>query len=185
MAFFLLILSQGALLSAEPLPDPMAGVTQDWQLCTHPDDAAKSCRVMASFKKVGADRYTEIDQMIVMGLPGLVIEVPSEAYVKEGKLCSVPRRRDFERLRVIQHVEGATPQQESAALKRIEFAYPIEGKEVCGQFYPDGDRFRIDLWVNGQQRANLETPARWVHKDDGYSVSGWRGAITTPQAASH
>ncbi|MFM5955178.1 MAG: hypothetical protein ACKOPE_12865 [Novosphingobium sp.] len=185
MTIFLPILAQGALFGAEPLPDPMAGVTQDWLLCSEPDDAAKTCRALTTFIKTSDGRFEETNRAVVIGLPGLVIEVPGLSYVKDGKLCSIASRNNIQRARVIRHVEGVSPQREAAALKQLEFFYPVEGKEVCSNFYPNGEHFRIDAWANGKLVPELGMQVRWVHKDDGYDVAGWHGAITTPQGASH
>jgi hypothetical protein len=184
MPILSMMLAQAALFGAEPLADPMAGVTPDWSLCTQPDDVAKTCHVLATFTKVGDDQYTEFDRSLIVGLPGLVIEAPSTAYLKNGRLCSVARRSDFVRARIVHHLDGASLQREAAAIKQINFMYPVEGKEVCGEFYPDGVELQIKSWVNGKPIDEMTTPARWVSKDDGYEVVGWRGVITTPPTST-
>lgn len=184
MPILVMVLAQAALFGAEPLADPLAGITPEWMLCTHPDEAEKTCRLLATFIKVGDGQYTEFDQSQIVGLPGLVLEVPSSAYLKDGMLCSVPHRSDFDRARIIRHADGVPPQSEAAALKQIKFMFLVDGKEVCGEFYPDGVGFQVKAWLNGKPMDQMITPARWVSKDDGYVIAGWRGVITTPPAGS-
>ncbi len=175
------ILAQAAMLDAEPLANPLEGVSSEWMLCTHPDDTAKTCHLMATFTKTAGNEYAELDHTAVVGLPGLVIELATKSVVKDGKLCSFARRKDFEGVRIVRHVEGATRQQELNAVRQLGFMYPIEGKEVCTAFYPDGQHLMTQSWVNGKPVPEMATRIRWVHRDDGYVVTGWRGAITTPQ----
>ena len=184
MPILLMMLAQAALAGAEPLADPMAGVTPDWSLCTHPDEAEKTCLIIATFTKVQDGHFTEIDRSSILGLPGLVIEYSSSANLKDGKLCSVARRSDFDGARIIRHAEGTKRRFEAAALQQIRFMYPIEGKEVCSEFFPDGVQLQLKVWVNGTPRDDMTTPARWVSKDDGYQVVGWHGAITTMPGGS-
>lgn len=179
MAILAIMLAQAALFGVEPIADPMAGITPDWSLCTHPDDDAKTCQLMATFTKAGEGRYTELDRMSVAGLPGLVIEYDSTAYLKQGKLCSLARRSDFNAARIVHHVEGPARKYEAAAVKQLQFMYPVEGKEVCSEFFPDGVHLQLKAWVNGTPLPDMTMPVRWVSKDDGYQVSGWHGAITT------
>ena len=179
-----IIVAQAALFSAEPLADPLAGITADWLLCSEPDDKAKTCRGLTAYTKAADGQFAEVSRFAVMGLPGLVVEIQSKSYVKDGKLCGIVQRKDWDRLRIIRHVEGVTPQQEAAAIKSIQFLYPIDGKELCSTFYPDGEHFRVELAANGKPILEATPRVRWVHKDDGYTIASWQGAITTPMPGS-
>ena len=175
------ILAQAAVLDAEPLANPLEGASSEWVMCIHPDDTAKTCHTISSFTRLAGNEYAELDQSAVVGLPGLVIEVASKSTVKDGKLCGFMRRSDIQISKIVRHVEGATRKQEQAAVQQLGFMYPIEGKEVCSAFFPDGQHLVTRTWVNGKPMPEMSIRARWVHKDDGYVVTGWRGAITTPQ----
>ena len=184
MSILSLIIAQASLFAAEPVADPLAGITADWQLCSHPDEAAKTCRTMSSFARTADGRFVTIDRTAVMGLPGLVIETTSSSYLKDGQLCGIARLKELDGARIIRHVEGATPKQEAAAIKSLRFLYPLEGKEMCSAFFPDGVNYRLETTVNGKPLPDVITIVRWVHKDDGYTVAGWQGAITTPMGAA-
>ncbi len=179
-----LIVAQAAMFGVEPLTDPMAGITPEWQLCFEPDDKAKTCRALAAYTKTEQSQFTEVSRFGITGLPGLILEVQSTSYVKNGSLCGVMQRKDLDSARIIRHVDGATPKQEAAAIKSIQFLYPIEGKELCSAFYPDGEHFRLEVRASGKLIPELTTRVRWVHKDDGYTIAGWQGAITTPMPGS-
>lgn len=184
MPILSLLIVQAGLFAVEPVADPLAGNTPDWQLCTHPDEAMKTCRVMSSFSRTADGQFSTISRSAVMGLPGLVIETTGLSYVKDGRLCGKAQLKELEGARVIRHVEGATPKQEASAIQSLRFLYSVEGKVLCSAFYPDGVNYRLETTVNGKSLPDLTTLVRWVHKDDGYTVAGWQGAITTPLNAS-
>ncbi|MFM5947842.1 MAG: hypothetical protein ACKOPM_01230 [Novosphingobium sp.] len=180
MPILSLILAQAAAFAAEPLADPLAGITPDWQLCEQPDEAARTCSMKSTFVRTAGGQFETVDVMSITGLPGLVIEIKSVAYVKDGALCGIARLKDLDGARIVRHVDGATAKQEAAAIQSLRFLYPIEGKEICSAFHPDGVNFRLKSTANGKPLPIDDTVVRWVHKDDGFSVAGWQGAITTP-----
>lgn len=184
MPILSLFIAQAGAFAPEPLADPLAGITPDWQLCELADEAAKTCRTMSTFVRVADGQFEATDRLSINGLPGLVIEIKSKAYVKNGALCGIARLKDLESARIVRHVDGATARQETAAIQSLRFLYPVEGKEVCTTFYPDGVNFRLTATANGKPFQVDDMVFRWVHKDDGYTVAGWQGAITTPLGTS-
>ena len=186
MPILSLLLAQAGAFATEPVADPLAGITPDWQLCSRPDEAAKSCTMMSTFIRGADGRYESVEHLSIMGLPGLVIEIKTASYVKNGALCGIVSLKDLDGARIIHHAQGVTPKQEATALQSLRFAYPVDGKEVCTTFYPDGVNFRLKHAFNGKPMP-IEIDqgvVRWVHKDDGYAVAGWRGVITTPLGSS-
>lgn len=162
-------------VDARPTVDPIVAIAEGRILCTQPDDVDKTCNQTVTYTKASNGRYRELDRATIEGFEGLVIDAVDSAYIKNGRLCTVPSRAYFAAARVVQHAEGLTRQQEAALLRAIAAAHPFIGKEVCAAFVADGELLRMEAWVSGRRAAGLDMVARWVRKDDGYTVVGWRG----------
>jgi len=174
MSIIMTILAAGAISAAEAPRNPLQGNEGSWLLCAEPDDIDKTCRSLSRYTATAEPgRYTEVDWMSVPGLPGLLLEVTTKGYVKDGRLCGIVRRSNFIGARVVRHAEGLTRQQEAAVIRTIGYAYPFEGKEACAELVPDTLHLTALAYVNGKPFPELTSTARWVHEGDGYTVQGW------------
>jgi hypothetical protein len=174
MSLLPLVLALGAMGATNETRDPLEGNNGDWLICTHPNDTEKTCDSLTVFSRNSDGNYSEVDRSIVRGLPGLVLEVRTTAFVRAGMICGIARRSEYLNAQIVNHVAGVSRQREAEAIRHIAFAYPVEGKEVCAALVPDGGQFIGEVWIDGVRLPQFDTRVRWVHKDDGYTVAGWQ-----------
>lgn len=154
--------------SANPLAPALAG-----QLACHfPNDQAKTCRSIGSYKPLGGDRYSNTSLVLLSPQGPVTLEVTSEASVRKDAVCATILRADLEKgqLKVADHV--LTPAETAPVMEQIAQAMaPLFDKEVCSTFVPSDNGLTVKSTLAGTPRPDFDQPMKWVAPGDGYKVA--------------
>jgi len=164
----LLAASAAQPTSANPLAPALAGQLE----CHFPNDQAKTCRSLASYKALGGDRYTSTTLILLAPQGPVTLEVTSDATVKKDTVCGIILRSDLDKgqLKVADH--ALTPAEAAPIIEQIAQAMaPMFDKEACSTFVPSGDGLTIKSSIAGTPRPELDQPMKWVAPAAGYKVA--------------
>jgi len=153
---------------ANPLAPALTGQLE----CRLPNEEARTCRSIGSYKPLGGDRYSNTTLMLLAPQGPVTLEVTSEVSVKKDAICGMILRADLEKgqLKAGNHV--LTPAEAAPVIEQIiQAVTPMLDKEACSTLVPSGNGMTVKSTLAGAPRADLDQPMKWIGPADGYKVA--------------
>jgi len=159
-----LILAAAALQTADPLAHARAGMVQ----CVMPNDAAKTCMGLTTYKINADGSFETTTTLLIAPTPLITLTVTSPGTVKDGALCGPVRKADFEAGTILMDGQAANEAMASAVRSQIVGALaPMDGKMGCGTEAADGT---VTVTLDGVAHPEMTQKTKWVNASDGYKV---------------
>jgi hypothetical protein len=161
-----------AAAAAQPAANPLAPALAGQMECHFPNDQAKTCRSIGTYKPVGGDRYSNNALVLLSPEGPVTLEVATEVTVKNGAVCGTVKREDLNKaqLKVGDHV--LTAAEATQGMEQIAQAMaPLFDKEICSTFEPAGAIMMVKSTLGGTARPDLDQPMKWIAPADGYKVA--------------
>ncbi|WP_116091555.1 hypothetical protein [Sphingomonas crusticola] len=164
----------GALLAAAPATgaNPIAPALAGQVECQRPNEQAKTCRSMATYRPLGGARYSNSALILLSPQGPVTLRVTSDVEVKHGAVCGLLRREDLDKgtLMVGDHVLGA--KEAAPGLGQVAQAMAsLLGKEICTTYESTASGLVGRLAVDGVARPEFDVPVKLVGPGDGYKVA--------------
>jgi hypothetical protein len=154
--------------SANPLAPALAGQLQ----CNHPNEQAKTCRSIASYKSLGGGRYSSTDTLPLSPDGRATLEVTSELTVKDSSVCGQIRREDLDKGQIKVADRALTPAEAQPIKDQVAQAMtPFFGKQACVTFVASDKGLVEKTSLDGTPRPDLDQPVKWVTPTDGYTLA--------------
>lgn len=154
--------------SANPLAPALAGQLQ----CHYPNEQAKTCRTLVSYKSLGGDRYSSTDTILLSPQGPVTLDVTSELAVKDGAACGQIRREDLETGQVKVADRVLTPAEAQPIKDQIAQAMAsFFDKQGCATYVASDKGLIEKVSLAGTPRPDLDQPVKWVAPGDGYKVA--------------
>jgi hypothetical protein len=165
----LLILASGGVI---PSTDIMAQVRADRMLCSNPDEATKTCSMIASYTLAENGVLTETAELLISPNQPITLEMSSTVKVDGAVNCGALTLPEMQKGRLRLSGTLLPADRNEAALRGIlEKLTPMVGRKTCeelriesGQLFKYGQVDRIDLKLPGK-------PVKWVARDEGFRVA--------------
>ncbi len=160
-----------------PLDDAEAGLVQ----CYEPNDAAKTCRSMASYSKNPDGTW---DNTAVVELsPGqpVSLETVTPVRIEDGAVCGYIRRDDVLKGKLRLSGKLIPGDKARPILEKIaDGMSPLMGKEICTKYVRINNELVAKGAVEGGNDPVPDQRVKWVKPTDGYSVAaGSAQAVAT------
>ncbi|RYY44768.1 MAG: hypothetical protein EOP59_05630 [Sphingomonadales bacterium] len=160
----LLIFAAAAPQTADPLAQARAGMVQ----CVMPNEAAKKCGGIASYKINADGTFETATVLLIAPTPLITMTVNSTGMVKDGALCGPVNKAEFAAAKI--EMDGQPANEGVASAVRGQVGASVEamdGKMSCGVEAADGT---VTVTLDGVARPELSQKVKWVKPTDGYTL---------------
>ena len=154
--------------AAAPLANPLAKAEAGFVQCYQPNQAAKTCQSIASYKRNGDGTWAQ--KTIVPLAPGqpVTLEALSSVRINEtGTVCGQSRKDSAVKI----------DQSASSTLTYAEFQTnfaritdALIGKEICTTYLADGAGMIAKATIDGQPAPMPDQKVIWIKPEDGYTA---------------
>lgn len=160
----LLILAAATPQAADPLAHARAGMVQ----CVMPNDTAKKCMGITTYKINADGSFESSTQLLIAPTPLITMTVVSTGAVKDGGLCGPVHKADFDAAKIEMDGQPANEGVASAVRGQVGASVAaMDGKMGCGTEAADGT---VTVTLDGVARPEMTQKVKWVKPTDGYTL---------------
>jgi hypothetical protein len=174
MRGFLIVLAlSGAAFSARAADlGPLAPAAEGKLQCFHPNEVAKTCQSIGSYKISPGGEIENTASMMISSSPQVVMTTHAPATIKAGKDCGVLKAEHIDASTFVVEGKPADAQQTAALRAQMKVALKgVIGHEVCSAYLPNGAALMASSTFDGLARPDLDQKMIWVSPADGYKVA--------------
>ena len=158
--------------TAMPAADPLEPAHSRQLQCYEPNEERKTCRSLASYKRLSDNRYTNTALVLISAAGPATLETETPVEVKSGAVCGAIRRDDILKGKLVVGGRALPPNEASPILAQIaQSMASVEGKEICTRYVPAAAGSTAKVSIDGAYQATMDQRVKWVKLSDGYSVS--------------
>lgn len=162
------MLSAAAAIAAPP--SPLALAEAGWVQCYEPNEVAKTCRSIASYRRLQDGSWENIAVVLLDPAQPVTLETSTIVRIQNAAVCGMVSKNDIDRgiLRFDQRVlpaETARPFLEKIA---SGMASMID-KPICTTYLGVGPDMVARATIDGKPMPDQRV--RWVQATDGYSAA--------------
>lgn len=160
------------LHAADPLGPAWEGLAQ----CYKPDEARKTCRALAGYRRSGDGQIINDAEVLLMESdPEMIILSSAPVFVRDGMVCGSGKFTVAELHTAIVDGVTITSKNDTTGLLdeivRILHAF-APGQEVCTLYEEvDDGRFKRVVFYDGKRSADDGNVVIWVRREDGWRVA--------------
>jgi hypothetical protein len=152
--------------SAGPLANAEAGMLQ----CYRPNDAARTCQSIASYRRTGPGTYD--NKAVIPVSDTITLETHTPVMLKGDAVCGFIRQDDIIAGTLRVGGERVDPEKARPMLERLgQAAAPMTGKEICTRYVPSGADLTAKISIAGQYRPEQDETVKWISAEDRYTVT--------------
>lgn len=140
--------------------------------CYEPDEAAKTCESIASYRRNPDGSYTNTALFAFMNSPLGTIEIDTLVRIKSGAVCGAIRAGDVARTKV--SLSGEPAPVENADKIRSALATGWEAlidKEMCTRYMHVGTSMFALVSMGEKRLSASDQEVKWIKANDGWSVA--------------
>lgn len=162
----MILVAAAAAATANPIAPGLAGKLR----CQGPNEAAKTCQSIVSYKDAGGGNYLAHSSVMLRPEPLVVADSDTQALVRDGNVCATIRSSDIDAATI--SVGGAPLDDAMAAMVKgkIKEKLPSLDKEVCAVFSQQGADWVSIPIIDGKPDTTKMQKFIWVAAADGYKV---------------
>jgi hypothetical protein len=151
---------------------PLAPAAEGKVQCFQPNEVAKTCQSIGSYKIGPAGEIENTVSMMISTSPQVVMTTHAPAAVKAGKDCGVLKAEHVDASTFVVEGKPADAAQTGALRAQMKAALKgVLGHEVCSAFLPNGASLMASSSIDGVARPNLDQKVIWVSPSEGYRVA--------------
>lgn len=162
----IMILVAAAAAAANPIAPGLAGKLR----CQGPNETAKTCQSIVSYKDAGDGTYLAHSSVMLRPEPLVIADSDTKALVRDGNVCATIRSADIDAATISL---GGTPLDDAMATMvkgKIKEKLPGLDKEVCATFTQQGSDWVSTPIIDGKPDATKTQKFTWIAPTDGYKV---------------
>lgn len=168
----LLVAAIGGSVPAANAMNPLALAEKGLWQCWRPNFSSKTCRVIASYRKTGPERYDNTAILALSTRGPVTVETHSLVVVRGGSVCGAVRTQDIEAGIVRNGARIVASADAQPILEQVaQIMAPLNGQETCTRYERSGPDFIAKISVAGRYRPELDTKVKWISSADGYTVT--------------
>ncbi len=162
-----------AATSATEDSQPLAKADKGFAQCYEPDDDAKTCQSIATYKKTTDGNWENTALVLISHTQPVTLETVSLVSVKNGAVCGYVRADDVMK-GTLRFSGQPLPSEKAAAVlpKIAESMASVFDKEICTRYLPGPDGLLVTkATIEGGKPEIPEQRVKWVLPSDGYTVA--------------
>lgn len=161
-----------ALAAPQADADPMAPAKDGKMQCHAPDDAAKTCRSLASYTPLPDGSYRNDATLLISPAGPITLKTTGVVRVKNGAICGRLTDKQVTNAKLFYAGQPMPAAQANALMERIDAAMdPFIGKQICTSYAPgDNGLLTASATIDGVAAPERTQKVRWVSAADGYQV---------------
>ena len=174
MRGFLIVLALSAPAFSASAADlgPLAPAAQGKVQCFRPNEVAKTCQSLGSYKISPSGEIENTATMMISTSPQVVMTTHAPAVIKAGKDCGVLKAEHIDASTFVVEGKPADAQQTAALRTQMKAALKNTlGHEVCSAYVPNGAALLATSTFDGFARPDLDQKVIWVSPSEGYKVA--------------
>lgn len=152
--------------------DPLSKSDEGLVQCYEPNDVAKTCLSLASYKRNSDGTWDNTAIVLLSRNQPVTLETVTLVRVKNEAVCGYIRSEDVLRGKI--RFSGQLLPDEKAAPILVKVAAgmaPLMGKEICTVYVQIQDDLIAKGKIEGGTTPVLEQRVKWIHLSDGYAVA--------------
>lgn len=162
----IMFLVAAAAAATNPIAPGLAGKLR----CQGPNETAKTCQSIVSYKDAGGGNYLAHSSVMLRPEPLVVADSDTQALVRDGNVCATIRSSDIDAATI--SIGGAPLDDAMATMVKgkIKEALPSLDKEVCATFSQQGSDWVSTPIIDGKADTTKTQKFIWITSADGYKV---------------
>ena len=164
----MLILASLLAVTPSPLAKAEAGFVQ----CYQPNQAAKTCQSIASYKRNGDGTWANTAVVALSPRHPITLETTTPVHLDaQGAVCGQIRKDDVLTGKLAYAGQQLPGDKAAPILARIAdgMAY-LMGKEICTTYLADGAGMIAKATIDGQPAPMPDQKVIWIKPEDGYTA---------------
>ena len=153
-------------------PAPLAKAEAGFMQCYQPDQTAKTCQSIASYKPNGDGTWVNTAVVALSPRQPITLETTTPVHLNaEGAICGQIRRDDVMKGKLAYAGQQLPDDKAAPILARIaDGMAPMMGKEICTTYLADGAGMIAKVTIDGQSAPMPDQKVIWIRPEDGYTA---------------
>ncbi|MBO9499875.1 MAG: hypothetical protein J7496_17245 [Novosphingobium sp.] len=161
-----------ATANASGGPDPLSKADEGLAQCYEPNDAAKTCQSLATYRRNNDGSWDNTALVLLAPDEPLTLETVTTVYEKNGAVCGYIRKDDIAKGKLRDAGQLIPHQKAAPMLSKIAAGMaPLMNKEICTEYVQSGDDWIAKVKVDGGTATTPDQHIKWVLPSDGYAVA--------------
>ena len=158
--------------SPVPLNNPLAQAEAGFEQCYQPDQTAKTCGSIASYRRNGDGTWANTALVALSPRQPITLETVSVVRVNEaGAVCGQIIKDDVMKGKLALAGQPLPDDKSAVLLARIaDSMAPLMGKDICTTYLPDGAGFIAKATIDGKPANLPDQKVIWIRPEDGYTA---------------
>lgn len=162
----MILVAAAAAASANPIAPGLTGKLR----CQGPNETAKTCQSIISYKDAGGGSYLAHSSVMLNPEPLVVADSDTKALVRDGNVCATIHSSDIDAATI--SLGGAPLDDPMATMVKGKIKDKLPGldKEVCATFTQQGSDWVSTPIIDGKADTTKTQKFIWIASTDGYKV---------------
>jgi hypothetical protein len=164
----MLMLLATAGISDDPLAQADDGMIQ----CYGPNETAKSCQSIASYRRNADGTYANTAIVLLAPSPIVTLETVTTVTIEDGAVCGFIRKTDIANGKLSISNKAVPAAQAAPLLEKVSLAMAsLVDRKICTRYVPAGTGLTAKATVAGETDPIPDQAVKWVKPSDGYTVA--------------